>query len=307
MQHIMAALDIGTHSVKMAIVDAHGGVRDWVEVTRLGENLGASGRLDPSGRERTRLAVARFAEIARSSGVCRIASVGTSALRDAADGAEFADELSTVLGAAVEVLSGDREAWLVAKAVLGDPVFGLDDFGHWVVTDVGGGSAEVVQGDGRDCRHRDSLPLGAVRVAEDTGLGGPDPIRDTVLAAAMDCVDSVLASLPSGHSAAILVASGGTATNLAGIRLGCERSPEAHGLVLPTRFLEETVFRLAGMSLGERREIPGLDPARAPVMVAGALVQWRLVARFGCESLRVSVRGLRYGLLAELAEEMGPS
>ncbi len=162
MEQRVAAIDIGTHSVKMSVADGRQVLGDWVAVTRLGDGVSAVGRLDPLAKQRTRDALAHFVVTVRDLGVQRIAAVGTSALRDASDGPEFADEMSMLLGGSVEILSGDREAWLVFRAVADDPLFGLERCSGWILTDAGGGSTEVVAGAGRALSHRVSLQVGAV-------------------------------------------------------------------------------------------------------------------------------------------------
>lgn len=303
MEQRVAAIDIGTHSVKMTIGTRDHVAGDWVVVTRLGTGVSSTGNLDLSAKQRTREALAGFRETALRAGVERIAAVGTSALRDASDGPEFADEMAVLLGGSVEILSGDREASLVFRAAADDPAFGLGNCPDWVLTDVGGGSTEVVSGSGRVQSHRLSLSMGAVRLTEDAGLGGDDPVDNTRFDSALESVDRILESFPGVGSVPVVVASGGTATSLAAMQHGRFSAELVHGTVLSVDFLRETAFRLASLPLDQRRSLPGIDPARAPVMVAGAIIQWRSAVRFGAGSVRVSARGLRYGLLAEMSEE----
>ncbi|MFY7951751.1 MAG: hypothetical protein ACOVT5_04535, partial [Armatimonadaceae bacterium] len=213
MEQRVAAIDIGTHSVKMSVADGRQVRGDWVAVTRLGDGVSAVGRLDPLAKQRTRDALAHFVAAARDLGVQRIAAVGTSALRDASDGPEFADEMSMLLGGSVEILSGDREAWLVFRAVVDDPLFGLERCSGWILTDAGGGSTEVVAGAGRALSHRVSLQVGAVRLTEAAGLGGDDPADNTRFDSALKLVDRLLESFPDVGTVPMIVASGGTATS----------------------------------------------------------------------------------------------
>jgi len=303
MEQRVAAIDIGTYSVKMTIAGPGGTFADRVVVTHLGEGVASAGKLDPSAKQRTCEALAGFRAIATQAGVQRIAAVGTSALRDASDGPEFAERIAALLGGPVEILSGDREASLVFRAVADDPVFGLRHCSNWILTDVGGGSTEVVSGSDQGFTCRLSLPLGAVRLTEDAGLGGDDPVDSTRFDSALETVDRILESFPGVGSVSALVASGGPATSLAAVKHGRFTADLVHGTELTVDFLRETAYRLASLPLEQRRAIAGIDPARAPVMVAGALIQWRSAVCFGAGSVRVSARGLRYGLLAEMSEE----
>jgi len=302
---LIAAVDIGTHSVKMTLASRSTVLGDWVEVTRLGENLSATGTLDPGARERTLAALRRFAGIVAEHGGATWGVVGTSALRDARDGAAFARAAEQCLGAPIAILTGDREAQLVFRAIADDPEFPLGNQDSWVVSDVGGGSTELVVGVGETALARRSLDLGAVRLTDALELGGDEPVGDVLLAEAQAAVDTLLQREFPRTRCGTLVASGGTATNLAAMALGEFDASRVHGFALDTTGLEDTVRTLARLSLAERRRIPGLDPQRAPVMVAGALIQWRVAVHFGCSEIRVSVRGLRYGLIAELRSHLG--
>jgi len=297
----VAAVDIGTNSVKMTV--ARGGVvlAERTTVTRLGEGVAKSGRLSDAAIERTTAALRAMAAEARSLGSTRIAAVATSAVRDAANGAEFARDASGILGGPVETISGDREARLVHGAALADPDRRRVPGALLVAVDVGGGSTEIVVGDDTGIRHAVSLQLGAVRLAETAGLLGDAALSDSAIQGGVELVDAALQSLPVPEGALDIAASGGTAANLAGIAIGALDPSRLHGAVLDTTWIEAEIRRLAGKSLAERRTVPGLEPDRADVIVAGAIVLARCARKFGCDTVRVSLRGVRHGLLAELA------
>jgi exopolyphosphatase/guanosine-5'-triphosphate,3'-diphosphate pyrophosphatase len=311
---VVAAVDIGTNSVKLTVAETRGGgglsvLADATRVTRLGKGVDGSGRLAPEAVERTLGALAEFAGRARDLGAVRVAAVGTSALRDAANGADFVAEAARVLGGPLEIISGDREAHLVHAAARRDPDLRLPEAGPLAVMDIGGGSTEFVLGHGSTITFRDSLQLGAVRLTE-RALPG-DPPAEGDVRRAIEIVDEILAEIPApptpaapAGSGVTLVGSGGTIANLAAMEKGLpEFAPQTlHGMRLSRAQIDARVDALAARTVAERRGIPGLEPDRADVILAGAIIQARALHRLGADEVIVSVRGLRYGLLYELAD-----
>jgi exopolyphosphatase/guanosine-5'-triphosphate,3'-diphosphate pyrophosphatase len=307
----VAAVDIGTNSVKLTVGSAAGdgddGLRvlaDTTRITRLGKGVDRSGRLDDEAVRRTLDALAEFAGIARQHGAARIAAVGTSALRDAANGAEFVREAEQRLGGPVEIISGDREAHLIHTAIRGDRDLALAPTGLLAVMDIGGGSTEFVIGRGDAITYRNSLQLGAVRLTE-RALPS-DPPAEGEVRRAVEIADGALADVPAPQDEdanLTLVGSGGTIANLAAMEHGLtEFLPDVlHGARLSREQIEARIDALAQRTVAERRGIPGLEPDRADVIVAGAIIQARAMHRLGVREVTVSVRGLRYGLLYELA------
>lgn len=303
---IAAAVDIGTNSVKVAVGGLEDGrlsIReDQTRVTRLGKGVDQAGRLDPEAVRRTLDALAEFAALARAHSAVRIAAVGTSALRDAANGAEFVAEAEQTLNGTVEIISGDREAHLIYTAARRDPDLALPQTGTLAVMDIGGGSTEFVLGGENDAIiFRDSLQLGAVRLTE-RALPG-DPPTPGEVQRAVEIADAVIAVVPAPSAPITLVGSGGTSANLAAMERGqAEFSPDAlQGMRVSLDRIEARIADLARRTVAERRDIPGLEPARADVILAGAIIQARAMRRLGASELLVNLRGLRYGLLYELA------
>jgi len=308
-----AAIDIGTNSVKLVVGqrEAGGGLTilwDTTAITRLGKGVDKAGRLDPEAVRRTLDALAGFGEQAREFGAKRVAAVGTSALRDAANGAEFVAEASKRLGGPVEVISGDREAELIYLAARRDPEIARQTQGveALAVMDIGGGSTEVVLGRGDAVQFRESLQLGAVRLTERTLPSDPPTPAERQAAAAL--ADETLAVVPTTEGPAVAVGSGGTIANLAAMeRMAADPSrrltrDDLHGTRLTLSQIEARIAALAAVSLAERRKTPGLEPDRADVIVAGAIIQARALHRLGADAVIASARGLRYGLLYELLD-----
>ena len=311
----VAAVDIGTNSVKMTVAAGSASaplriLADRTVITRLGKKVDADGRLTDEAIERTLSALDGFAKEAQSLGTTRIQAVGTSALRDAANGKEFVARAEAILGGSVEVISGDREAALIYTAARRDRDLPLptDADTTLATTDIGGGSTEVVLGRGDTVLFRESLQIGAVRLTERALPTDPPTAIELDHAAAI--ADDILTAVPAASLAAggVIVASGGTAANLAAMELSANRPTDAPALTLEdvhaTRLtiaqIEARIADLAAKPLSERRNTPGLEADRADVIVAGAIIQARALRHLGADTMIVSLRGLRYGLLYEM-------
>jgi exopolyphosphatase/guanosine-5'-triphosphate,3'-diphosphate pyrophosphatase len=302
-------IDVGSNSVLLLHVAVEPGrvrlVDEALAITRLGAGLRAGGRLDPAARARTRLAVVDFAKRARDAGATSVWAFATGAARAASDGAEFARELEGSAGVPVEVVSGAREARLSYAAV----GRGLGVSGPLLAIDIGGRTTELTLGEGERIEAAVSLELGAL-VLTDAHLHG-DPPTSAELSAAAEAVATALrtSDLPAraGARGARLAASGGTATALAALDLGLEAydAKRVHGHVLAYDSLRALATRLAAMPLAERTAWRALDPGRAAILPAGALVLERVAAAAGAREVCVSDHGVRYGYLRERLLEVG--
>jgi len=310
-----AAVDIGTNSVKITVARRNASGRldillDTTAITRLGKGVDAAGRLDPAAVTRTLDALADFGKRAQELGAGKIAAVGTSALRDAANGPEFVAEAEKRLGGPVEVIAGEREAHLTYTAARRDPDLAeaLAQDGKTGATlatiDIGGGSTEIVIGRGNAVLYRDSLQLGAVRLTE--RVSPSDPWTDAQVTDAILRADKALSAVPEPGESVAVIGSGGTIANLASVERGLTSfEPEKlHASHLSRASIEQRVRALAALPLAERRQVPGLEPDRADVIVAGAVIQARALYRLSADAIYVSLRGLRYGLLYELLDSL---
>jgi exopolyphosphatase/guanosine-5'-triphosphate,3'-diphosphate pyrophosphatase len=300
----VACVDIGTNSVLLLVAEqAPGGeVRAVVEratITRLGQGVDATGELAPEARARTLRCLESYAEEARRLGASRVLAVGTSAMRDARGGADFAREAAALLGEAPRVISGGEEARLTFRGALS----GLRlPPGPALVFDVGGGSTELIVGEvsgGSPCIERAaSLDVGSVRLTE-RHLRSDPPLPSEVEALRVE-VDRLLTAFPPAPGAS-LVGVAGTVTTLAAVARGVVPYDGArvHGLDLAASEVESLTHRLASLPVAERRELPGLEPKRADVIAAGALLVERLIRWAGGPRLLVSDRGVRWGLALE--------
>ena len=223
-------------------------------------------------------------------GAERTLAVGTSSIRDAENGEAFLGEIEWSYGFATRLLSGEEEGLLTFR--------GATRAARWMtqtlVVDIGGGSSELVTGDGVHV----SLDLGCVRLTE--RFLHSDPPMQAELDACADYVRSALPP-PFEHDGAIGVA--GTITQLAALDLGLgEYDPDrTHGHHIPAAAVAGLLDGLAALPLEERRRVPGLAPERAPVIVAGALILRELLAWAGLDEIEASERDLLHGAALEAA------
>jgi exopolyphosphatase/guanosine-5'-triphosphate,3'-diphosphate pyrophosphatase len=295
----VAAVDIGSNTVRLLITADDGAeVAREVVVTGLGRGVDAAKVLERSAVDATLEVISRYAELCRRSGVGRIGAVATSATRDARNGAAVMDEIAELLGVVPEVIAGDREA-LLSYAGATD---GLDSGPH-VVCDIGGGSTEFIEGEAGSVSWSHSYDIGSVRLT-DRCLGGHPPSPDRVARARAE-VDAVLSEPRVRARTDTLIGVAGTFTSLAGIHLGLDRYDRAavHGTMMTTDDIATLGDALAIMTLRELEAIPSLDPARAPVIVAGAIIAQRALLAASAEEVRVSEHDLLDGLTAELRSQ----
>lgn len=296
-----AAIDVGTNTVLLVVAERTSTgftpVAERGEITRLGKGVDASRRLAPEAVERTLDAVARYAAEARSLGAVDLAITATSAARDAANGAEFLAAAKARAGVEVEILSGDEEARRSYLAVATD--FAAEAGTRPLVAiDIGGGSTEFIIGHGRAVEFHTSIDVGSVRLTERCIRSDPPSAEDF---ARLDVeLTRALAPVPRPGADALVVGVAGTLTTLFAVTHGIEPYDAArvHGGWMSRQDVARTRQRLAALPLSERKRVPGLQPERADVIVAGAVLLEHALDHLGAAGTRVSDRGLRWGTLA---------
>jgi exopolyphosphatase/guanosine-5'-triphosphate,3'-diphosphate pyrophosphatase len=306
----VATIDIGTNSVLLLVAEQTPrgliAVEERATVTRLGQGVDQTRALHPSALARTTACLADYAERIRLHGADEIGVVGTSALRDASGAEALASFVQSRLGTVLRVITGREEARLTFLGAVSG-LDGLPPGGRQCAFDVGGGSTEVVQAhwesEGRlVLDYQESFDVGSVRLTE--RFIKSDPPRADELDAIERTLDQTLAVLPrlAGDPPPIGIA--GTVTTLAAVSLQLENydGQRVHGLTLGLAEIQRIVSLLAAASLDDRRRIAGLHPGRADVIVAGGLVVLGVLKRLGASAMRVSDRGLRWGLAAELVQ-----
>jgi exopolyphosphatase/guanosine-5'-triphosphate,3'-diphosphate pyrophosphatase len=304
----LATIDVGTNTTLLLVasVEPDGTIRaieERAEITRLGRGIGAEGTLGAEGIARTLAALREYAAAARRAGVPTIAAVGTEALRRAPNAAAFLEPAAEILGAPIEVIDGAREAALSFRAVAAS--FPAEaGRGALVVIDIGGGSTEIVIADAGAVRFRTSLPLGSVRLTEQHV--SHDPATAAEVTAVESAVELALAAVPL-PAQPTFVGVAGTVTSLAAMAqdLASYDAGRVHGFRLSRAALAAQVVRLAASTQAERERMPGLDPRRADVILAGALILDRIARAADADAVLVSDRGIRWGLAYELRDQLG--
>jgi exopolyphosphatase / guanosine-5'-triphosphate,3'-diphosphate pyrophosphatase len=295
----VGVVDIGTNSTRLLVAEVEGDALTELDrrttVTRLGEGLEASGRLSDAAMARVSEALAGYREALDEHGAARVVAVATSAMRDAANGPDFRDEIERRFGVVARTISGDEEARLTFLGATA----GRDAGAATLVIDIGGGSTEFVVGHpGGDPEFHISTRMGSVRHTE-RHLHSDPPTADELAALAEDARAIVETDVPTdvrvGVEAGIAVA--GTATSLAAIDQELDPyDPErVHGYRLTTASCERLLGRLAELTVEQRREVPGLHPDRAPTIVAGAGILLESMRACGLEAVEVSENDILHG------------
>jgi exopolyphosphatase/guanosine-5'-triphosphate,3'-diphosphate pyrophosphatase len=303
----VAVVDIGTNSTRLLIADVADGSLTELErrsiVTRLGEGVDATGALGDEPQQRVFKVLESYAEAIEAHGCDARTAVMTSAVRDAGNGAQFAATVRDRYGLQGRTLTGDEEARFTFLGASASPA--ADAEHPLVVIDIGGGSTELVVGRRGEVSFHVSTQVGVVRHTE-RHLHTDPPTASELEALARDAGPRFEEAVPADVRASVhsAIAVAGTATQCAAIDL--ELDPydpdrvEGHRLTLDT--LHELLDRLASVSLEERRSVTGLDPARAPTIVAGVVVLCEALRAFGLEETRVSERDILWGVALETAE-----
>jgi exopolyphosphatase / guanosine-5'-triphosphate,3'-diphosphate pyrophosphatase len=293
----VAVVDIGSNSTRLLVAEVEAGrVRELQRestVTRLGEGVDATGSLGEEPKQRVFAALDSFAEPVSRHGATVRRVVLTSAVRDASNGTQFADAVRSRYGLVGSTLSGDEEARL---SFLGATAtrHGSDPL---LVIDIGGGSTEMIVGARGWVEFHVSTQVGVVRHSE-RYLHGDPPTRPELDALAADTRSVIEASLPRGVRVEGAVAVAGTATQCASIDLALDPydSERVEGHALSVTRIGEIRDRLAAVPLAQRREIAGLDPSRAPTIVAGTVVLLEVLGAFALTAVEVSERDILWGV-----------
>lgn len=299
-----AVIDLGSNSVLLAVAELREGqwhpVFELSQVTGIGKGTKATGRLCAQGVEDSLAALRTAFHDAEAHGAQQVVAAGTMALRMATDTPEFLQK-AAAQGTPVQVLSGDDEATLGFMAVANDPRFASET--RLSMVDPGGHSTELVTADrtahGWEGKYRHSFPVGALALRE-------GPLREEVcsfpqLMAAVKELDATIGLEYRPHQCGHVVTLGATGTNLISIRQQLRAwDPEVvHGQVLDYEEISKAVNWLGGMTLDERRAIPGLEPGREHTLHAGALILERFLFALHALTCTVSVRGWRHALLED--------
>ncbi|MGI8713351.1 MAG: Ppx/GppA phosphatase family protein [Solirubrobacteraceae bacterium] len=302
----VAVVDIGSNSTRLLIAQRdHERLRELVrrsEVTRLGAGVDADGRLADDAMQRVYDTLGGYRDEITAH-ECRAAvAVLTSAVRDSANGEEFAATVRDRFALEPHVLSGDQEAQLTYLGATSERDPG--ELTPTLVVDIGGGSTELVIGTGREVEFHVSTQAGVVRQTE-RHLHHDPPPADERAALVRDVRAIIAAAVPEGRRRGVDqgIAVAGTATSLAAIaqRLDPYDPERVHGFALDAAEARRILGELAAIGLQRRREVPGLHPDRAPTIVAGVEILLEVLDLFGLRRIEISehdiLRGAALGLI----------
>jgi exopolyphosphatase / guanosine-5'-triphosphate,3'-diphosphate pyrophosphatase len=286
----VGVVDLGTNSTRLLVADVDGEhveeVARRTTITRLGEGVDERRKLLPLPVARVRNVLSEYRRELEQLGAERVLAIGTSAVRDAENGEAFLGEIEWSYGFASRLLSGEEEADLTRRGVANGQALGEKT----LVLDVGGGSTELIT-----ARRRTSVDVGSVRLTE-RYLRSDPPTHEEV-EAATEAVRAVLPPLDPRDAIGVA----GTVTTLAALELEAYDPQRVHGYLLARDAVATQMERLASLPLAERRELPGLEPERAPVIVGGAIVVREVLDRYGLDVLEASERDLLHGAALEAA------
>lgn len=282
----VAVVDIGTNTTRLLVAEVEDGqvveLERRTKITRLGQDVDATGRLADEAMDRVSETIAGYREVIDRVGADTVVAVATSAMRDSANGPQFHDYLKERFGVDARTISGDEEARLTFLGATA----GRNDDRETVVIDIGGGSTEYVLGNaGERPSFHTSTQMGSVRFTE--RFLHTDPPRHEDMAELAEAVRQTIPDLGAEHAIAVA----GTATSLAAI----DGADEVHGYRLALASCERIAAMLASKTVEERRHIRGLHPDRAPTIVAGAVILTESIRALGLQEVEVSDRDILHG------------
>ena len=309
-ERIMAAIDVGTNSIHMVVVQiqpllpAFTIIAREKETVRLGDRDKVTGMLTPAAIDRATAALKRCQSIAQSLNAEEIVAVATSAVREAPNGRSFLEQIETDLGLVINLISGQEEARRIYLGVLSGMEF---NFQPHVIIDIGGGSTELILGDGHEPRTLSSTKIGAVRLTRE--LISTDPISNSefhylqaYVRGTLERSTDELKSYLHFDETPRLVGTSGTIEALAALhareRLGIVPTP-LHGYELPLRDLQEIINRVRRLSLSDRAALPDMSERRAEIILAGAVILQEAMLLVGAESVVICERSLREGVIVD--------
>jgi len=297
-----AVIDIGTNSVKYTVGELENGAisfpKDVNKVTRLGEGLDKSGELLPEAIERTARVVGEYADAAHTDGAEQLEVVGTMALRTALNANDFARRVKDLAHTDLRVISGEEEARLSFEALLCDvSAAAMHDM---LMFDLGGGSTEFVYSSLGKITRAFSVNVGSVRLCEKFLPMAPCPLSATTRLKAV--VRAEFAKNGVKGRPEYLAGTGGNLTTLFMVKqqMAAYNAEQLSGSSMSKTELEALIKTLAGKTVEERKAMPGMNPDRADIVLAGACIVAAVMELSECRLVTLSLRGLRHALLAEM-------
>lgn len=296
----ISTIDIGTNTILLLVAETKGNriekiLRDEQVIARLGKGVDKRRMIDQDAFLRAAGFLNSYRETSDKLGSEKIIAVGTSALRDAANKREFCEFVLQKTGIGIEILPGEEEAEWTFRGAIGEAE---ETAGNFTVLDIGGGSTEIISGSRSKILRKVSLDIGCVRIAERVLRAHP-PTREMV-SEARALVRGALGSFDAaGINSSRAIAVAGTVTTLAAIRLNLDHydPKRVEGFVLRFHDVREEFDRLKMKTIGELRAIRQVSPGRADILLAGVLILQEFMETARLSEIRVSDRGLRYGIV----------
>lgn len=287
----VAAVDIGTNSMRLLVTDGAREWGRWERITGLGRGVDKSGILSGETVEATLEALGEYRSIIDGLGVSRTRAIATSASRDAANREEFFDSVEGVLGVRPELIPGEVEALLAYSGATA----GFDGAGPVLVSDIGGGSTEFVTAD-----QGVSVDIGSVRLTERVLPSRPSP--ESELEAARAMVRDLFSGVGLGP-VGTLIGVAGTWTELPNMSAGLPHATDTHGKIVTREGVAEVIDLLSGLTVEETAALGTVNPARAPAILGGVLIAEGVMEALGVGEAVASVHdtldGVAAGLLAD--------
>src|SRR5216117_2623510 len=300
-----AAIDIGSNSVRLKIarLTRHRlhAIDEDREVTRLGEHVFRTGLLSPEAMSETIKVLRRFHRAVQEAGADSVRIVATSALRDARNSPAFLEWVRSTTGWKVEIISGLEEARLIHLGLVSNLRMTVSPI---LMIDLGGGSCELTISSKNHIRDTISLPLGAVRLTNE--FLQHDPPRKSELRRLRGFVEREIGRISGRIVRArpkAVIATSGTAAALAAVCHGLYKTKGPRASTVSRAQMRRIAKMLARLPIEKRRQLAGVGPRRAEIIVAGAVVYAELLERCQLRGFRYSPLGLRDGLLAQMAAE----
>ena len=299
----VAALDLGSNTFLLLIAEVEKSKVTQIyceecQVTRLGQGVDETREFHQEALERAKNCLCYYGGLIKQHQPEKVMAVATSAVRDVKNHDEFF-AIASANSIPVKVISGDMEARMTFMGALSDLV---SDQNYWVI-DVGGGSTEIIFGSKNHLQGQ-SLDLGCVRLTEQFITAHPISSEELSRMREFTCQQLKVLNQEASPGQGPIVAVAGTPTTLAAVLLEVPMGAEKiHGFEINLDTLKIWIKRLAGMTVEERAQLPGMEPLRADVIVAGLVILSEATQHLGGKSVLVSTRGVRYGLALEMENE----
>lgn len=306
-ERILAAIDVGTNSIHMVVVRIQPALPSFdiiareKDTVRLGERSEKTGKLTPEATARAMATLKRCKALAEGLEAEEIIAVATSAVREAPNGRDFIQDVEAELGLSINLISGQEEARRIYLGVLSGMEF---DHQPHIIIDIGGGSTELILGDGHEPLYLSSTKVGAVRLTDKLITTDPvserefEQLRGYILGMLEWPLEDLRAHINPDHPPR-LVGTSGTIETLVELHLRKQGSSPnlLHGLKMSYGDLQDLIKQLRKLDCEERREMPGMSEKRADIIIAGAVILQAVMGELGLESISVCERALREGMV----------